>query len=243
MSIRLLVLFLILITGAVYSIRARKLTMPAAVAGVVLALLVYGGSGFTGIVLMTFFFLSGSAATSWKLKWKQQNGLAETNKGIRNAMQVIANAGIPALAGLAGILDTQNQMPYGEYIVPLLIAAAFAAATADTLSSELGNIYGTRYYNILSFKKDQRGLNGVISLEGSLWGLTGSIFISIIFVIGFGWSSSSFLIIILAGTIGNIFDSILGASVERREWIGNNAVNFLNTLVAALSAWGLSYFF
>lgn len=235
-----LLLFLILSAGAIYSIRARKLTLPAALTGVLLALLIFGGAGFTGLAMMTFFFLSGSAATSWKLKWKQQEGLAETNKGIRNAMQVIANAGISALAGLIVLLFPSN--PGVVNVMHLLMAAAFASATADTLSSELGNIYGKRFYNILSFKKDERGLNGVISLEGSFCGFAGSTLIALIYAIGFGWRSSEVLMIMIAGTIGNIFDSLLGATLERKHWIGNNAVNFLNTAIAALSAWILTGF-
>jgi uncharacterized protein (TIGR00297 family) len=116
-----------------------------------------------------------------------------------------------------------------------MMAAAFASATADTLSSELGNVCGSRYYNILSFRKDMRGLNGVISLEGTLCGVAGSLLIALIFSAGFGWSIRVTAIITLAGTIGNIFDSLLGATFERRHWIGNDAVNFLNTAIAALS--------
>jgi uncharacterized membrane protein len=40
--------------------------------------------------------------------------------------------------------------------------------------------------------------------------------------------------IIAAGTAGNLSDSVMGALLERRGVIGNNAVNFLNTLIAAL---------
>jgi uncharacterized membrane protein len=42
--------------------------------------------------------------------------------------------------------------------------------------------------------------------------------------------------IIIAGTAGNLSDSVLGALLERKNIIGNNAVNFLNTFIAALVA-------
>ena len=46
--------------------------------------------------------------------------------------------------------------------------------------------------------------------------------------------------IILAGVTGNVVDSVLGASLERKGWIGNNVVNFLNTAVGAGVCWVLS---
>lgn len=229
MTIRLLLLFFILGMGVLYSLVRRKLTVIAALTGAALALCVYAGAGFAGVAMMTVFFILGSAATSWKLQWKRQQGLAENEKGTRTALQVVANAGVPAIIGLVGFL----YMRTGPWSV--MMAAAFAAATADTLSSELGNVYGRRYYNILSFKRDQRGLNGVISLEGTLCGLAGSLLIALVFAVGFEWNVRIMVIIVLAGTIGNIADSLLGATLERKHWIGNNAVNFLNTGIAALS--------
>jgi uncharacterized protein (TIGR00297 family) len=206
----------------------RKLTGPAAATGILVGFCIYKGGGYTGIIMLAIFFVLGTAASGWHMKQKQVAGIAEENQGRRKAGQVIANAGV---AGICGLLAWQ--FPQKASTFQLMIAGSFSAATADTLSSELGNIYGRRYYNIRSFKKDQRGLNGVVSLEGTLCGIAGSIIIAGIYATGYGWNKT-FLWIIIAGTIGNGADSLLGATLERQGYLGNNAVNFLNTLAGAM---------
>jgi len=223
-------LSIIIPAGMLLSILLKKLTIAAAFTGGVLGLCIFVGSGYWGIVMMTVFFLTGVIVTSWKLDIKQQNGLAEINKGRRTAGQVLANAGLPAILGIIAW-----RCPACKTDAPLLIAACFASATADTVSSELGNIYGSRYYNILTLKRSVRGSNGVISVEGVLLGIGGSLLIAVIYSMAFGWSFSSGIIVI-AGTAGNFADSVLGASLERKNYLNNDAVNFLNTCIAALTA-------
>jgi len=224
-------ILLILLTGMLLSIYFKKLTVPAAITGGIIGLVIFIGAGFTGIVMMAVFFILGSATTSWKIKTKQQLGLAETNKGKRTAAQVFANAGVAAILGLLAAL-----YPHQKDILNLMMAATFSSATADTISSELGNIYGSKFYNIITFKKDKRGLNGVISLEGTLIGMAGSIIIGIIDRTGSGWNTANAVIIIAAGTAGNLADSVIGATAEQKSLLTNNAVNFLNTCIAAIIA-------
>lgn len=225
---------IILLLGMFYSLKAGKLTWPAAISGALIGFVVFAGAGYAGLAMMTTFFILGTVATSWKSHYKQQLGLAEENKGRRTAGQVIANAGVAGILALPMLLDDKHT---GIYV--LMLAASFASAAADTLSSELGNVYGRRFYNIATFKKDERGLNGVVSLEGILIGIAGSLIIAIIYFIAFGWSKNV-LFIIIAGTCGNLLDSVLGATFERKEVLNNNAVNFLNTAFAAVVAWLLA---
>jgi uncharacterized protein (TIGR00297 family) len=220
----------IIIAGVYFAIAGNKLTVVATVTGAIIATLIFAGSGYVAFAMMTLFFMLGTLATSHKKNIKQQLGLAEENKGKRTAGQVLANAGAAGLSGFLMLIDTQHKELY-----LLMIAAAFSSATADTMSSELGSVYGKRFYNILNFKKDVRGRDGVVSFEGTLAGLAGSIMIALVYAC-FGKFDKSFCVIIIAGTVGNIMDSLLGATLEKRQVIGNNVVNFLNTILAAITA-------
>ena len=233
MSTGQVITLLILLLGSVLSYTAKKLTLAGAATGALVGLLMYKGAGLMGLMILAAFFISAIWATKWQVAKKTAIGAAEENKGRRTAGQVLANGGVAALLGAATWLFPENTA-----LIQLMIAGSFAAATADTLSSELGMVYGRRFFNILTFKKDQRGLDGVVSLEGTLIGVAGAILIALVYSLFIGWGVS-FLWIVLAGFTGNMVDSVLGASLERKGWIGNNMVNFLNTAVGAGVCWVL----
>ncbi|WP_316825010.1 DUF92 domain-containing protein [Pedobacter miscanthi] len=218
---------IIIISGMAYSILAKKLTIMAASTGGILALVIFIAAGYLGLLMMTTFFILGSASTSWQRHKKQAFAVREEAKKGRNAIQVLANAGAPAMAGIIIII-----YPQFDYLMLPAMAAAFASATADTLSSELGMVYGRRFFNIITFRSDRCGMDGVISLEGTVIGIAGSCVIAGLYVLGQGWNII-FYFIVLAGTLGNLTDSVLGAVLERKGIIGNDVVNFLNTLTAA----------
>ncbi|MEO6632971.1 MAG: DUF92 domain-containing protein [Mucilaginibacter sp.] len=219
--------YLFLSAGVALSIIARKLTVPAALLGGVIGFLVFTGGGYTGLALLALFFILSSAATVIGLRKKEALGFAEQNKGRRTAGQVMANGGVAAILGTLAWFN-----PPQIHVLQLMMAGSLASATADTLSSELGTIWGRRFYNIITLKKDTRGLNGVVSLEGTLAGVAGAAIIAAFYAVGHGWNTE-FIWIILAGIIGNLADSLLGAIAERKHLIGNNTVNFLNTVIGA----------
>lgn len=229
------ILTTVIIAGMSLSVWFKKLTLLAALTGGILSFFIFKGAGFPGLLMMTIFFVTGVGVTSWQWDKKLRNGLAEDDKGRRKPGQVLANAGLPAIAGLMTFYNT-----FFEGNAPLIIAACFASAMADTVSSELGIIYGSRFYNILNFKKSQRGLNGVVSLEGTLLGVAGSSLIALVYSTVYGWSLLA-VAIVFAGTAGNLADSVLGATLERKGYLNNDRVNFLNSCVAAFTVCLLKY--
>ena len=221
----------ILLIGMLGSIWLRKLTVVGALVGGVIGFLLYWGAGYTGLILMALFFVLGTIATTWYRSEKVNKRLSSQSDSRRTAAQVLANAGTAGLLALLSILH-----PEGATLYLLAIATVFSSATADTLSSELGNVYGKRFYHVLTLKSDTKGLDGVISLEGTIAGILGSVIIATVYSLCEGFHTLHFIVLIVAGTLGNFMDSLLGATLERKGILGNNAVNFLNTLFAALVA-------
>lgn len=226
---------LVLLAGAAASYRLGKLSAGGSVAAFVTGSSIYLGTGYNGLAMLAAFFVAATWATSHK---KEKKAIIEGKRVYserRNATQVLANGGV---AGLASVLVLV--FPQHVPMLHLMAAAALSSATADTLSSELGMVYGRRFYDLLSGRRSVAGPDGVISLEGLLAGLAGSAMIAAIAAGGSG-SWIVFLIVLLAGTMGNIADSAAGASMERRGWLSNNGVNLLNTALAALLALSTGY--
>jgi len=234
MILNLLIAFFIFLMSYL-SFYFKKLSLHGAIWGGLLASCIYIGIGFTGLLLLGFFFFSASIVTSWKFDDKTKLGFAEKEQGRRNSSQVLANGGIAGLCGLSGYLFSES-----AWLFELMLAGSLSAAIADTFASELGVIYGKQHYQILTGKKGKRGDNGVISLEGTLAGVVGSLSLSAFFILMRG-VGNHFYWIILAGIAGNFIDSVLGAIFENSGLISNDVVNVLNTLSGALTI-GILYF-
>ena len=46
--------------------------------------------------------------------------------------------------------------------------------------------------------------------------------------------------VVLTVILGSTLESVVGATIEKRGWLDNEAVNFLNTLIGALAAMALA---
>ena len=210
------------------SIASRKIDIPGGLVGGLLAACIFLGTGLGGLLLLGGFFILGSVASKFGLRKKIKMGLAQENSGKRGVRHALANGGVAAAMGLAAWSFPASASLYG-----VMLAASLALAAADTCASELGNIYGTKYVDVLSFKPGKRGEDGVISPQGTLLGALAAVLIAALYLAAGGtWIGA--LLATAAGCFGNLVDSVLGATLQRRGYMTNDTVNFANTLAAAL---------
>jgi uncharacterized protein (TIGR00297 family) len=179
--------------------------------------------------LLALFLLTW-AATRFDRSKKQSLGVAEDKRG-RNAAQVAANLGV---AGLGAAAALTHPLPDPRYAV--IVVAALAEATADTLASELGEVLGGPPFMITTLRRVAPGSDGAISLAGTVAGAIGALLVVLVAVPALGLSMGNAGCAGLGAIGGLFFDSLLGATAERRGWLNNDAVNFLSTIAASVIA-------
>jgi uncharacterized protein (TIGR00297 family) len=122
----------------------------------------------------------------------------------------------------------------GAFLIALV--AAFAEAAGDTLSSEIGQWLSERAYLITTFQPVPAGENGGVSLAGSIAGIfSSSLIVALAFALGLCGKGGAG-IALAAAVAGNMLDSLLGATIERRGLVTNGIVNFAGTSIAGMLA-------
>jgi len=192
----------------------------------------------TALIPVLAVSLLAFAATRAGRTKKERLGTAEGRRG-RSASQVAANLGMAALVASEPVkiwLLNSQWLPSAAHPGTLLLAlplAALAEAAADTVSSEIGQVLGGRPRMITTLRAVDPGTDGAVSIAGTLAGL-----IAAAIVAGAGsWALRGdwvlFTLSCAGAVFGLLFDSLLGATLEKRGWLNNDAVNFLSTTSAA----------
>jgi uncharacterized protein (TIGR00297 family) len=233
--------------------RLRAATPLAAVCGGMICFLITGmtqwapGSSMfhSGLSPLLLLFILTFEATRLGRERKVVARLAESRKG-RTASQVIANLGVAAtlssswglgltdriLEGWGFDANLNGELTFlGMLYLPML--AALAEATADTVSSEIGQAFGGQPILLTTFRRVPPGTDGAISPLGTLAGIAAAAIIAASGAPAMGMSLAECAVAFAAAILGLFFDSILGATLERRGWIGNDLVNFASTAFAA----------
>ena len=189
---------------------------------------------WTWLIALFIFLVIGSLATKWKLEEKKLLSLEEANEGLRSWKNVLANGGAVSL------MAVYNFISPGEEWIYFAAIASISVALSDTLASEIGSL-DTRTRSITTLQSVPAGTNGGMSPTGTVAALIGAIIISIIGVI-FSPEDSTindinlFLMLTLIGWLGCQVDSLLGALLENRGYLGKHSVNFLATFSGSLIA-------
>jgi uncharacterized protein (TIGR00297 family) len=218
---------------AAAALAARGVDLSGAAAGVLLGTTIWAFAGWRAFLLLFAFFVLGTLATRVGYAIKAERRLAQEKGGRRGAKNALSKSSVPALAAVFAATTPEPRL------FLLALAGAFATAAADTVSSEIGQVYGRRTYLITTLRPVPRGTEGAVSLEGTLAGVAASLAVG-----GLGYALGLYpawgvAVLALAAFLATSLESLVGATLERRGLFDNEAVNFLCSLAGALLAAGL----
>ncbi len=207
----------------------RGVSFSGAIAGAAVCFVLYLGAGPGAFVALVSVFALTWISTRFGYRRKEKLGTAEKLDG-RTALQVLANLAVAAIFAGASALAG------GKAVFLLAASAALSEAAADTVSSEMGQARSANARLITTWQEVPAGTDGGVSWAGTLAGIAAAIAVSLVCVLT-GLVPLKWLGISTAGAVaGMITDSYLGALLERRKLLNNDAVNFLGTLAAACAA-------
>jgi uncharacterized protein (TIGR00297 family) len=228
--------------------RLRAATAGGAACGGMICLLLTFWTGIwtasvvrSALAPLVLLFLLTFLATRTGRQRKAMAGLAEERRG-RNAAQVIANLSIAAIcvspwtAWIVGRETSQMLTGGAISIMKTMALAALVEATADTVSSEIGQAFGGRTVMITTMRRVEAGTDGAVTLLGSCAGIAGGAAVTLAGAWAMHLHAAAAMVSLVAGICGLFFDSLVGATLERRGWIGNDLVNFASTAFAAAVA-------
>jgi uncharacterized protein (TIGR00297 family) len=207
--------FLIVVMGLITYWR-KALDLFGSIFMIIMGIVIIFTAGANWLILIFLFLILGLVSTKYKHQYKKDIGVYEGTRTLKN---VISNGIVPFIMAAFG--------NYGGFI------GSIATATADTLASEIGVTVQPRL--ITTLKKVPPGTDGGISVVGTVAGIIGAGIIGIAaYLLGiFPDPYVTLKISIIAGTVGCFVDSILGAVLERRNYISNEYVNLIATITGA----------
>lgn len=203
-----------------------------ALGGGLIGLLIWGVGGLHWYSLLMLFFIVGTATTRLGYHEKDYMGIAQEGKGKRGAKHALANC-LFALLAVIGAGFSEGIDPYFQ----LFYTAAFATALADTVATELGQLYGKTPFMPTTFRAVKPGTVGAISAEGTLFGMGASLVFAV-FAFAVGVIPLHGIPAVTIGAwAGSFLESYIGSRwTDEGVEISNEWMNLLNTMMGGTMA-------
>ena len=246
---------------AALAVAAGALTLTGAVAAAIVgALCVLAGWGWAALLIVYFVVAVAFSKVGADAKARRTGGVV-AKAGSRDAIQVLANGGVFALAAF---VSSRVSGPSAT-ILAASAAGALAASAADTLATEVGTFVGGEPRSVIGWRFVPTGTSGGVTVAGSLAMVGGALLVALA-ALAMGLTSHV-AAAVLGGIAGATADSLLGALVQERRrcprcdlaterrihdcgtatelaggvsWLDNDLVNLCATIAGAVVAGALA---
>jgi len=249
---------LVVVAFALVAILTKALDGRGFLASVAVGYSILLGGGLGWFIIIAVFFTLGISFTWYKYEYKKRLGGAQEKGGARNWPNILANGGVASMFAVGGYLSPNPAFA-------ILFLGSISTAAADTVATELGLLSKSLPKLITHPRRTvSPGTSGGVSALGFGGAILASAVIGTMgFILGVVRNPVLVILACLAGGLGgSIFDSLLGASLQRKGYcliclkptealhhcgeptqktggvafIENNIVNLLATIVGSIAA-------
>jgi uncharacterized protein (TIGR00297 family) len=194
--------------------------------------------GWRGWTFCVLYLILGAMVTKVRFAEKEKLGIAEGRGGRRGPENVWGSAATGLACALCSV-QGEKFLGISSELFVLGYVASLSTKMADTAASEIGKAYGKTTFLITTFERVAPGTEGAVSAEGTAASVVGGLLLSL-----YGWSiglitPSMIPISVAAAFIATNVESVLGATLQGKknlDWITNEVINFINTLIGAVLA-------
>ncbi len=209
-----LLIFCVCALLGIVLLKKKSITVSGFVALLMISGLFLCTGGLHFLLMQIYMFISSSALTRFRRKAKDAalKNVIKPEEG-RNYLQALCNLG-PSISCYLIFLYADNDSFIAAFI------ASIASANADSWASELGMLSKKRPRFILSKNNVDVGISGGITLQGSVAGMFGSVFLTsmaqfTLFIFAQPLlSMRAMLVLIAMGILGMLVDSLAGEFLQ-----------------------------
>ncbi|XP_014605948.1 PREDICTED: transmembrane protein 19 isoform X1 [Polistes canadensis] len=259
-----------------WGLRKKSMNLNGALAGMVVGFILTL-TNLCHLISLATFFVTGSKATKFRSNIKKNQERDFKEGGQRSWAHVVCNAGVATHLALLYLLDVgcgERPIDFDKYYrsswLSIGILASFACCNGDTWASEFGTVIGTGDpFLITTRKRVPRGTNGGVSWFGLLFSTLGGLIVGLtsyltilytVDTVALESAAPQWPVIVIcgmAGLIGSLIDSILGATLQYtgideegfivakpgkgvkhisgKQLLDNHCVNLVSTIIIALT--------
>ena len=223
--------FFLALSLGIAGVATRSFDIWGGLAGIALGVTIVWGVGTRGFLLVVLFVVLASAATRMGMQVKERRGVAQGRSGRRSALHALVKIGVPAAcAFLSGMASRQIAT------LPIAYAASVAAALADTLATEVGQVCSAHPFLLMARKPVAVGTPGAVSLPGLVASILGVVMTAIaaclLGVVPWG----KLWVLACSALVANVVETVLGEISPKTPLLTNPVRNLALTTSAAAAA-------
>ena len=195
--------------------------------------------GWRGWTLCVMYLFLGQAVTKVKFQEKEKAGIAEGRGGRRGPENVWGSALTGLICAACSVQGDGSFLGISSDVYLLAYVASLATKLADTFASEIGKAYGKTTFLITTFERVEPGTEGAVSAEGTAAAVVGGLLLSLYGYAVHLISWPGVIVSTVAAFLATNAESLIGATLQEKEgmeFMTNEVVNFINTLIGAAIA-------